>query len=92
MDSWITNILEGREYFCDRHDSLGEKIPVSRLDYDTHVKYNDLNNTITRYCTPCWNYMKLRKWKCDCGASGSLRNEDTIKFITCICGKECQIR
>lgn len=91
MDSFIENTLNGLTYFCDRHDSLGEKIPINRIDYDIHVKYDFEGNPIFRYCGQCWNYMKLRTWVCDCGSRGKLRSSD-VNFINCSCGRKCDLR
>lgn len=70
-------INDGLKYICDR-------CSVTELRFD---EYRKNWNIPYHYCDECWNYINLKKWKCNkCYASGTHRSERLLPK-TCSCGE-----
>jgi len=79
---YYDHLNEGEKYLCDKCNVA----ELSAHDYDQYIQFQ------YHYCEPCWNYLHLKKGKCEsCGATHTNRNEYAKIIINCGCGKEVEL-
>jgi len=73
---WYENVRNGFTPLCDRCNEN-----INRDEFFTQRNHRGV------YCEGCWNWIHIKKWKCDtCGLTGTLRSEK-LPIKVC-CGKE----
>ena len=76
--TYILGRVLGYNYSCDRCLSLG--IPQMTIGIMDYIRNRNQNG---RYCKWCWNWINLKKWKCECGNNCTLRSSHQ-SLITCM--------
>jgi len=73
----------GEEYTCDK---CQEK-KLNFNEYDKYIRFQ------YHYCSPCWNYIHLKKGTCDsCGSTMTNRSESETILINCGCGNKVVLK
>ena len=79
---YYEHLNAGETYTCDKCKVTN----LSAEEYDNYIRFQ------YHYCEPCWNYLHIKKGKCDsCGASYSNRNDYAEIFIDCGCGNKVRL-
>ena len=70
---WYENVRNGWEALCDRCNEN-----INRDEFFTQRNQRGV------YCEGCWNWIHLKKWKCNnCESSGTMRNERLLPKVCC---------
>lgn len=70
---WYENVRNGFTPLCDRCNEN-----INRDEFFTQRNHRGV------YCEGCWNWIHLRKWKCNiCQATGSHRSEKLLPKLHC---------
>ena len=70
---WYECVRAGLEALCDRCNEN-----ISKDNFDSNRNQRGV------YCYSCWNFIHLRKWKCNtCKSTGTMRNERLLPKICC---------
>ena len=70
---WYENVRNGFVPLCDRCND-----GINRDEFFSQ------RNPRGVYCYSCWNWIHLRKWKCNvCDSTGSLRSEKLLPILHC---------
>ena len=79
---WYENVRNGLSPICDRCADVKGEMTNINIEQFQYNRYGDKT-----FCEGCWNWIHLKKWKCDtCGLTGSLRSEK-LPIKVC-CGRE----
>ena len=82
LQEYYDGVNEGGFYMCDKC----EVVKLSPEEFVNHIQYQ------FHYCELCWNYIHLKKGKCEeCGSSFTRRNERPLGLEKCSCGNEVQM-
>ena len=69
--------IKGFYPICDRCLNYNRESKLSFIDYLKHSK----NNCV--YCDRCWNFIHIRRGKCECGTGLSQRDEYGLDIKSC---------
>lgn len=77
--TFIYGRMTGNNYICDLCQEKGlNYMDLGIIDYLFH------KNNRGRYCQWCWNWINLKKFKCEnCKTSGSIRSEHLTSIMVC---------
>ena len=75
---YYEHLNNGETYTCDKCQVAN----LSESEYNNYIQFQ------FHYCELCWNYIHLKKGKCECGNIMTNRNEYSSINMTCNCGKQ----